>query len=155
MVVKFTTIFRLKCKCAICQRTNWVHRPRWKANKTHSKSYQDQHVEQNIFNILKLNQGDIVNNWCCGPYHCFDDFLIHFCMYFCVCVSICICNCICKLQERERVPAWCCGRSHCLGLPSIFETQGEYLGLGHSNNGLCRDTLRYWCHGHSGWMIYQ
>ena len=47
-------------------------------------------------------------------------------MYFCVCVSVFVC--ICKLQERERVSAWCCGRSHCLGLPSIFETQGEYQG---------------------------
>ena len=175
MVVKFTTIFRLKCKCAICQRTNWVHRLRLKANKTHSKNSQDQHIEENIFNILKLNQGDIVNNWCCGPYHCFDDFLIHFWMFFCVCVSICIC--ICKLQEREsaclvlwsislpwasehlwdtgRVPG---GFGHSndglCGVDNIA-TQGEYLGLGHSNNGLCRDTLRYWCHGHSGWMIYQ
>ena len=103
-----------------------MHRLRLKANKTHRKSSQDQHDEGNIFNILKLNQGDIVNNWCCGPYHCFDDFLIHFCIYFCVFVSICIR--ICKLEEIERVPAWCCGRSHCLGLPSIFETQGEYQG---------------------------
>ena len=58
----------------------------------------------------------------------------------CVCVHYLyfIIYFVCKLQEIERVPAWCCGRSHCLGLPSIFETQGEYRGLGHSNNGLGR-----------------
>ena len=74
-----------------------MHRPRLKANKTHTKSSQDQHVEENIFNILKLNQGDIVTDWCCGPYRCFDDFLTFFCVLLCVCISICIC----KLQERE------------------------------------------------------
>ena len=100
VVVKFTTIFRLKCKCAICQRTNWVHRPRLKANKTHTKSSQDQHVEENIFNMLKFNQGDIVNEWYCSPYNCCFYLFFYELLCACVCVSICICICI-RICKRE------------------------------------------------------